>query len=203
MVDDEEVVVEEGIAHRACSTEKKARGKIINDRETLVENEIESHGLGTLAFTIDNELVIVQHNHRGKGRDVEHPFLAQHEIVAITSANAKMTHTEIQVGKRSRTIVTILDGTSLEGNSSQPRASRASLNVALRESSWIGETAIVEGIIGCHVQHFHVGIATLQVELAFTLDVARERLGTLETGIQADLAAVDIQIEFVIMVMAK
>ena len=60
---------------------------------------------------------------------------------------------------------------------------------------------MVEGVVGCDVQHFHFHLSLHDVEKVLLLDVAGEGFGVLVTGVEAQPCAVDVEVYFVVCLL--
>ena len=94
-----------------------------------------------------------------------------------------------------------LNATALITDACQPRAGRATLDIALRESSRKRESTMVEGVVGSHIGNLHRDVTRLQSRhIIVTVDITGQRFRSLVTEVETDTAAVVVEIELVVLV---
>ena len=81
---------------------------------------------------------------------MQQPALMGYEVVAVARSYANIRHLQLQVLPVEGSLL------SHARRGQEETASRAALDVALRESGRIGETAVVEGVVGIQVQGLHM-----------------------------------------------
>ena len=204
LVDDHVLVVEERVVHHQGGSGKIAGREIVHDGGPLVENHVQAHGLRLLALATHGEVVAVVDDEGGQHGEVEQPLAAEHPVVAIAAADAEVAHVEAHAGSL-RTpadeVVGGLDASCLVADAGEPRPRRAALDVALSEGCWEREAAVVEGVEGGQVEHLHLHVVALQpMRPTVAVDVTGERLRPLVAGIEAQTAAVEVQVELVVLV---
>ena len=136
---------------------------------------------------------------RGQGGDMQQPALAGHVIVAIAATKGDVGHLELHL------LFPVEGGMLAHGRRCQEEAAGgASLDVALRESGGIGETATIEDVEGVEVQRLNRQQAVGQINTLHALVVVPtlEVLGILIDDVETEAPTVAVEIQFEVAVLA-
>ena len=213
LIESDIAVVVDGVAHHERGSSVETRREVIYHRSTLVEDHVETQTVVTLfvivlalravsSRTALKRVVLVNHE-VGHGREVEQPLrvTAEYEVVAVAATNGKIGKGEVYVWSLRTALnqrVGSLDATALETGSRQPRACRATLIVVLIQSCGEGEAAVVETVIGCHIDDIHAQSFLVQMVYIAQLHVTRQRRGALVVDVETDAIAVVFEIELIV-----
>ena len=131
-----------------------------------------------------------------QGREMNQPTVGRHVVVAVATTDGDIGHLEIHLTIdvfQSIFFARNLTVLSLSRHGEEKTACRATLNVAVDEGGGIGKTAVVENVVGIHVQrpqaeHFfgsrHIVVSTANFV------PSREIMGVLIGDVEAETRAV-------------
>ncbi len=200
LVDDDVVVVEQGVADDGGESCEVAGGEVADDGYTLVEDHVGELGAYLLLFAVDGDVASVEDDDGGEQRDVEEPLVADDEVVGIATANAEMADVDACLWNVGWGVVRGFYHFALKGESCQPGTCRAALNVRLGKGCRDGEAAVVEGVVARHGEYLLIDVALLDVVFVLLFDVAGEGLGTLVAGIDAITVGIGVDVQLVVFV---
>ena len=90
LVDNHILVVENGIVHDKSDTSEEALREIINDSKPLIKNHVETDIFSRFILTVYNHLIAIIDHDSWQYRGVKQPFTAQHEVIAVATAETYM-----------------------------------------------------------------------------------------------------------------
>jgi len=131
---------------------------------------------------------------------MEKPLVADYKVIGIAASYAEVTNIDTGAGHASGEIVGGIDNGALEGEAGEPRSGGTALDIRLGEGGGVGETTVVEGVIGGDGQHLEVDIVLADIVGGEFLDGTGEGLGVLIAGIDAETTAIGVEVELVVFV---
>ena len=136
---------------------------------------------------------------RGQGGDMQQPALAGHVIVAIAATKGDVGHLQLHL------LFPVEGGMLAHGRRCQEEtAGGASLDVALRESGRIGETATIEDVEGVEIQRLNRqhSIGQFNAIFPFVVVPTLEVLGILIDDVEAEAPSIAVEVQFEVAVLA-
>ena len=203
VVDVDAAVGEQRTAGDKGGTREVLRTEVVDDGGTLGKDEVGEARAHMELFAIDADVVKIEDHQVWQYRQMQEQTLVQHEVVAIATAQGKVTDEDAEVGSPLELLIGCLQSPTHIGEAHQPRTGTTLLHVRLREGSGIGEAPAAEGPVAIDVEHLHVGHALLEKQVAAVeRHVARQRLRCLIDDVDAIAVCIGIQVQFVVLVSA-
>ena len=183
------------LAHNGSATCNNGLGEMVVQRYTGVAQSQRS-------VAIDDE--------RRQRGDMEQPSVVGHIVIGVAATNADVRHLELHLLHeclRAYVQLFALHGSflPLTRDCQEETASRAPLDVTLRERSRIGETTVVEGVESVKVQRLlrEQACGQLDTPPSFGILPSREVVGILVDDVEAEATAIGVDVQLVVIVFAQ
>ena len=183
---------------------------LANDGSATCNNGLGEMVVQRYAGVAQSQRSVAIDDERRQRGDMEQPSVVGHIVIGVAATNADVRHLELHLlhkGLRAYVQLFALHDSflPLTRDCQEETASRAPLDVALGERSRIGETTVVEGVEGVHVQRLLREQACRQIDTPQTLSLlpSREVVGILVDDVEAETTAIGIDIQLVVVVFAQ